>query len=185
MTDLFDPKGHLTDEGLQALMQGQLDQLQSLEAAEHLAFCSHCMEEYLQCLSPDRLQEPPHDLALPVARGVRQKQKRALVRRYATAAAAAAISLTLWGVGAFQWLAPAQPEALAQPSQEQQMPWWAQNPQEPAQPGRTAADRVSDGLDAVFGTVSRVCTDLTQALVYQPRPQDPLTKTRGETSHEK
>ena len=33
---LFDAEGHLTDEGLHALQEGRLDELGSLETAEHL-----------------------------------------------------------------------------------------------------------------------------------------------------
>ena len=36
---LFDAEGHLTDEGLHALQESRLDELGSLEAAEHLTFC--------------------------------------------------------------------------------------------------------------------------------------------------
>ena len=35
---LFDAEGHLTDEGLHALQESRLDELGSLEAAEHLTF---------------------------------------------------------------------------------------------------------------------------------------------------
>ena len=35
--ELFDAKGCLSEEGLQALVGGQLDETQRLEAAEHLA----------------------------------------------------------------------------------------------------------------------------------------------------
>ncbi len=184
MTELFTPQGHLTPQGLQALTGEGLDELQRLEAAEHLAFCSDCMEEYLQGLAPEQLLEPPHDLELPVARGVRHQQGRELLRRYATAAAAVALSLTLWGAGAFQWLAPAQPSAMCQPAPEQQ-PWWAQGPQKPLPPGKSPADKVTERLDLMFDTVSRVCTDLTQAITPQPHAADPFSKTRGETSHEK
>lgn len=39
MTELFLQTGHLSDEGLQALIDGMLDEMQRLEAAEHLSFC--------------------------------------------------------------------------------------------------------------------------------------------------
>lgn len=37
--ELFDKNGCLTDEGLQALQAGRLDELGRLETAEHLAYC--------------------------------------------------------------------------------------------------------------------------------------------------
>ena len=40
---LFDAEGHLTDEGLHALQESRLDELGSLEAAEHLTFCDYCL----------------------------------------------------------------------------------------------------------------------------------------------
>ena len=44
--NLFDAEGHLTDEGLYALRDGTLDELGSLEAAEHLTFCDYCLLRY-------------------------------------------------------------------------------------------------------------------------------------------
>ena len=41
--ELFDVKGCLSEEGLQALVGGQLDETQRLEAAEHLAYCDRCL----------------------------------------------------------------------------------------------------------------------------------------------
>ena len=37
--ELFDKNGCLTDEGLQALQAGGLDELGRLETAEHLSYC--------------------------------------------------------------------------------------------------------------------------------------------------
>ena len=50
--ELFDPMtGCLTDEGLQALTAGGLDELARLEAAEHLAFCDRCLDRYTALLA--------------------------------------------------------------------------------------------------------------------------------------
>ena len=38
----FRKDGCLSDEGLHALIAGQLDELGRLEAAEHLAYCDKC-----------------------------------------------------------------------------------------------------------------------------------------------
>lgn len=53
--ELFDAKGCLSEEGLQALVGGQLDETQRLEAAEHLAYCDRCMDRYTALLTDDVL----------------------------------------------------------------------------------------------------------------------------------
>lgn len=57
--ELFDAKGCLSEEGLQALVGGQLDETQRLEAAEHLAYCDRCMDRYTTLLTDDVLEQPP------------------------------------------------------------------------------------------------------------------------------
>ena len=37
--ELFNKEGHLTDEGLRAVVDGTLDEMGRLEASEHLSFC--------------------------------------------------------------------------------------------------------------------------------------------------
>lgn len=54
--ELFDAKGCLNEEGLQALVGGQLDETQRLEAAEHLAYCDRCMDRYTALLTDDVLE---------------------------------------------------------------------------------------------------------------------------------
>lgn len=49
--ELFDKNGCLTDEGLQALQAGGLDELGRLETAEHLAYCDKCMDRYTALLA--------------------------------------------------------------------------------------------------------------------------------------
>ena len=55
--ELFDAKGCLSEEGLQALVGGQLDETQRLEAAEHLAYCDRCMDRYTALLTDDVLEQ--------------------------------------------------------------------------------------------------------------------------------
>lgn len=57
--ELFDAKGCLSEEGLQALVGGQLDETQRLEAAEHLAYCDRCMDRYTALLTDDVPEQPP------------------------------------------------------------------------------------------------------------------------------
>ena len=56
--ELFDKNGCLTDEGLQALQAGGLDELGRLETAEHLAYCDKCMDRYTALLKADALETP-------------------------------------------------------------------------------------------------------------------------------
>lgn len=57
--ELFDAKGCLSEEGLQALVGGQLDETQRLEAAEHLAYCDRCMDRYTALLTWSSRRAPP------------------------------------------------------------------------------------------------------------------------------
>lgn len=61
---LFDAEGHLTDEGLHALQEGRLDELGSLEAAEHMTFCDYCLARYTALIesAPEKLKQPMRDL---------------------------------------------------------------------------------------------------------------------------
>ena len=68
MTEMFLQTGHLSDEGLQALIDGTLDEMQRLEAAEHLSFCDECLTRYTALLTGDVLEEPEQDVTLPVMR---------------------------------------------------------------------------------------------------------------------
>ena len=44
--ELFREDGCMTDAGFRAMMDGQLDELGRLEAAEHLSYCDQCMDRY-------------------------------------------------------------------------------------------------------------------------------------------
>ena len=59
---LFDAEGHLTDEGLHALQEGRLDELGSLEAAEHLTFCDYCSDSSFSILASALLTSSRKDL---------------------------------------------------------------------------------------------------------------------------
>ena len=129
MTELFRPDGHLTGEGLRALVGGELDELGRLEAAEHLSFCDACLVRYTALLEGDVLQEPPTDQTLPVMRRLRRRAAQALMSRYTAAAAAVLITGTLWYTGIFAGIAGVftvqgeemtpQPPAASQPVREE------------------------------------------------------------------
>lgn len=100
--ELFDIRGCLTDEGLRALIEGQLDELQRLEAAEHLAYCDRCVERYTALLSKDVLQTPESSVLSPVMKSLWVRIMRNTLGRAAVAGVAAVLALTLWGSGGLQ-----------------------------------------------------------------------------------
>ena len=95
----FRPDGHLTDEALAALVRGDpLTELDRLELAEHLAYCDQCLQRYTELLSAGPLLAPEHSCREPLRRRIRRRAVQLGVSRYATAAAAVALALTLlWG----------------------------------------------------------------------------------------
>ena len=123
MTELFLQNGHLSDKGLQALIDGTLDELQRLEAAEHLSFCDECLTRYTALLTGDVLEEPEQDVTLPVMRRLRRRAVKSAWNRYAAAAAAVVITAGLWYSGVFGGAMEAlaiQPPALEQTAQAQE-----------------------------------------------------------------
>ena len=95
----FRPDGHLTDQALAALVQGApLDELARLEIAEHLSYCDQCLQRYTDLLTEDMLLNPAHSCQASLWNRIRSRALRLAASRYATAAAAVAIALTLlWG----------------------------------------------------------------------------------------
>ena len=98
----FRTDGHLTDETLATLARGrELDELTRLEAAEHLAFCDACLQRYTDLLATAPLLVPAHSCRESLWVRVRRRTLRLVTSRYATAAAAVALALTvLWGSAA-------------------------------------------------------------------------------------
>lgn len=93
---MFDQKGHLTKEAITALVQGEaLSERERLEAAEHLSFCDLCLQRYTEALSGNLLLTPEVSCADTIWWRIRQRTVRVLTSRYATAAAAVALALTL------------------------------------------------------------------------------------------
>ena len=116
--NLFLDNGHLTDEGLQALIDGNLDEMQRLEVSEHLSFCDECLVRYTNLLTDPICIEPENDLVLPVMRRLRQKILRIVTSRYATAAAAVVLTLCLWAAGFFSGIHPTESQIGQQISQQ-------------------------------------------------------------------
>ena len=98
--EVFDPAGHLSDPALLALVRNEdaLDALARLEMAEHLSYCDRCLQRYTQLLAQDALLTPGHSCRESLWRRIRARTMGILTSRYATAAAAVALALTvLWG----------------------------------------------------------------------------------------
>ena len=100
---LFDAEGHLTDEGLHALQEGRLDELGSLETAEHLTFCDYCLARYTALieLAPEKLKQPMRDLIPQVQALMRLRSFRIMTNRYVSTAAAVMLAFALWRFGFF------------------------------------------------------------------------------------
>lgn len=100
--DLFRDDGCLTDEGLQALLDGTLDELGRLEAAEHLSYCDRCMDRYTALLTGDVVKQPPRDLSRPVGRTILIRLMQNVYGRMAVAGVAAVLALAMWRTGSLQ-----------------------------------------------------------------------------------
>ena len=97
--ELFDEKGCLSEGGLHAVIDGQLDELGRLEAAEHLSYCDRCMDRYTALLTADVLQEPPHSARGAVMGTIWVRLMQNTWGRTAVAAVAAVLALTMWRTG--------------------------------------------------------------------------------------
>ena len=97
--ELFDKNGCLTDEGLQALQAGGLDELGRLETAEHLAYCDKCMDRYTALLTADALETPPHSAHKAVMAAVWVRLMQNTWGRAAVAGVAAVLAFTMWRSG--------------------------------------------------------------------------------------
>lgn len=113
--ELFRTDGHLTDEGLSALIDGTLDEMQRLEAAEHLSFCDDCLLRYTQRMESAALAQPAQPLREGVLARIRRRAAAIFFNRYAAAGAAACLALTLWGTGVFGAIQPQRAPRTVQP----------------------------------------------------------------------
>lgn len=117
--NLFDSDGHLTDDGLNALKMGTLDDLGSLEAAEHLTFCDYCLLRYTALVEamPEGLQAPMRDLIPQVQNLMRLRSFRIMTNRYVSTAAAVVLAFALWRFGLFSAPAVTAPTPITQPEE--------------------------------------------------------------------
>lgn len=108
----FRADGHLTDEALAALVRNDSpDELGRLEIAEHLSFCDACLQRYTDLLAGTDLLAPERSCDRTLWARIRMRTLRLVTSRYATAAAAVALALTvLWSGREIRFSRPALPE---------------------------------------------------------------------------
>lgn len=100
--ELFREDGCMTDAGFRAMMDGRLDELGRLEAAEHLSYCDQCMDRYTALLTADALETPPKNMQGAVVGTIWARLMQNTYGRAAVAGVAAVLALTLWRSGALQ-----------------------------------------------------------------------------------
>ena len=102
--DIFREDGHLREWVFAALVNDKpLDELQRLEISEHLAYCDLCLQQYTDVLSGAELLTPLQSCRESVWRRIRMRTLQLLTSRYATAAAAVTLALTVvWGSRGFE-----------------------------------------------------------------------------------
>lgn len=110
--EAFRADGHLTDEALLLLIQdGPDDELTRLEIAEHLAFCDGCLQRYTDLLAAAPLLTPARSCEKTLWARIRVRAIQAFTSRYATAAAAVIIALSVvWGGPSLEAVRAAIPE---------------------------------------------------------------------------
>lgn len=165
---LFRDDGHLTDEALTALAGESLDDLSRLEIAEHLAFCDLCLQRYTLALEPQPLLTPDHSCRESLMRRIRERTLHLITSRYATAAAAVVLALTVvWGSGA---LIP--PEIRA----HDEVPA-AQTASDPSW-----AERWSNALDQVVSGWNTWLSGGSPASRISPNKEDNIHETQTRTA---
>lgn len=100
--DLFDQEGHLTDDAFRLLLDGGLDDMGSLEVAEHLSFCDQCVQRYTQLLcGEETLLSPPVPMQQQVVENIHRRQQNLFLRKLGSLAVAASFALVFWVGGVF------------------------------------------------------------------------------------
>ena len=110
---VFREDGHLSDGALEALAKNEdrFTELERLEIAEHLAFCDECLQRYTLALEDGALLVPERSCQRALWARIRSRALRMVTSRYATAAAAVALALTvLWGGERVEPIRPVLPE---------------------------------------------------------------------------
>lgn len=148
----FRDDGCLTDEGLRALMAGQLDELGRLETAEHLSYCDACMDRYTALLTADALETPPRSMRGTVMSTIWVRLMQNTYGRVAVASVAAVLALSMWKAGTLgqitrlgSELSTILPPAQSQDAEPEPQKPEPQKPEPLGKPVETRADRESAG----------------------------------------
>ena len=163
--ELFDKNGCLTDEGLQALQAGGLDELGRLETAEHLSYCDKCMDRYTALLTADALETPPHSAHKAVMAAIWVRLMQNTWGRAAVATVAAVLALTMWRTGTLEqilhtgqqlntWLPQTtqqtEPELLGKPVNDKAPQQSTAPLGKPIEDKKQLTEKLSDALDALL-----------------------------------
>ena len=189
--ELFDQNGCLTEEGLHAVIGGQLDELGRLEAAEHLSYCDKCMDRYTALLTADVLEEPPRSARGAVMGTIWVRLMQNTWGRAAVAAVAAVLALTMWRTGTLEqilstgetvrsWLPETtqttEPEQLGRPVQDDE-----RTPTQPEQLGKPIGSDSENGK-TTFATLYGVEGAMALAQRVNEKTCSALRETFGEKS---
>ena len=148
----FRNDGCLSDEGLHALIAGQLDELGRLEAAEHLAYCDKCTD-------------PPRGVRRTVMGTIWVRLMQSTCGRAAVAGVAAVLALTIWRTGALtfvtdhsrdlQALLPAVQVTLPEKQPPKLLPEKLGRPVD-SRPGENFYTRVSSALESLLNAAENI-----------------------------
>lgn len=141
--ELFLRDGHLTNEAFEWMLKDEdSGLLERLELAEHLAYCDVCLQRYTDILSDETLLTPTHSCQRSLWSRIWAKSLQTLTSRYATAAAAVALVLTvIWGSGQLNLSLPTFPQEEDRP-----MVTWSERWSESLHEVVSSADTILDHI---------------------------------------
>ena len=140
----FRNDGCLSDEGLHALIAGQLDELGRLEAAEHLAYCDKCTDRYTALLTADALSDPPRSVRRTVMGTIWVRLMQSTCGRAAVAGVAAVLALL-----------PAVQVTLPEKQPPKLLPEKLGRPVD-SRPGENFYTRVSSALESLLNAAENI-----------------------------
>ena len=152
----FRKDGCLSDEGLHALIAGQLDELGRLEAAEHLAYCDKCTDRYTALLTADALSDPPRSVRRTVMGTIWVRLMQSTCGRAAVAGVAAVLALTIWRTGALTFVTDhAVQVTLPEKQPPKLLPEKLGRPVD-SRPGENFYTRVSSALESLLNAAENI-----------------------------
>lgn len=165
----FRADGHLTDEALSALVRDRCpEELGRLEIAEHLAYCDLCLQRYTDLLGRTELLSPERSCQKTLWARIRARALRLVTSRYATAAAAVALALTvLWGGREISFSRPDLPER--RPAAAERLRSWPER----------WNDALSETLSGVTDFLDGLRPEAAGAAVYNGGPNGSNHNAQG------